>query len=311
MKRVLQTAVLVLAILIPVGCGCQAKSSGAKNPESDVAAVTEQAAAEIKALKADTTDLDKQLDTAGAAVETSAKDLEEFVQALPEPPPASAAPVIAADKLLQQTAIPAIAAAKVDAGKIEDVTKQLATLAQALGKIRLDVKNLAKDRDNGWTEASTEKTRADDGMRRDFLAVGVLGVLALGLGIYFCATGNLKIGGLSIAGGLAVIIGAMVGVWMLDHWWQVAFVLVGIGVLAVLAALAWTGKLGAQAKSAVQTAITAGENAHIVNQNWIANLEAKVQSLEQKLGGSAPPVATPPAEATAAVPVSSAQAMSN
>jgi hypothetical protein len=88
---------------------------------------------------------------------------------------------------------------------------------------------------------------------------------------------------------------------------------VGLGVLAVLAALAWTGKLGAQAKTAVQSAITAGENAHIVNQNWIANLEAKVQSLEQKLGvGSGPPEpAAPPADTAAVAPVSSAQALSN
>jgi hypothetical protein len=185
------------------------------------------------------------------------------------------------------------------------VTAQLAALTTSLGKIRKDVKALATDRDNGWTEAAAQKDRADDGLRRDFLAVGVLGVLALGLGIYLLATGNFKVGVLAMGGGVAVIVGAAVGVWLLDHWWQVAIGLVVVGGLATLAAVAWQGKLGAKAQATVQSAIAAGENAHLVNENWIANLEAKVQVLEQKITGSPPPApSAAPVAATQAQPAS-------
>jgi len=295
---IILTLVVFVGLVALAGCGCQAHSTGAKSPDPDLGAAVDQANQGAKALKADTEDLGKQLDTAGAAVDDAAKDLEDFVNALPDPPPAIVAPVISADKRLQQTAAPAIAAAKVDAQKIEDVTKQLGTLTQSLGKIRQDVKSLARDRDNGWKEAATQEARADDGLRRDFLVVGILGVLALGLGIYLMATGNLKVGVLAMGGGAAVIIGAAVGVWLLDHWWQVALGLVIVGGLVTLVALAWQGKLGAKAQAAVKDAIAAGENAHLVNESWIANLEGKVQALEQKFLGKTPPPA--PAQAPAA-----------
>jgi hypothetical protein len=310
MKRTLIAVAVVvtvsLAVVAVIGCGCQAHPNGAKNPESDLGTVVDQANVGAKELKAETEDLSKQLDVASSAVDESCQDLEDFLVALPDPKPSAVAPVVAADKRLKETAAPAVEAAKVDTKKIADVTAQMAALTQSLGKIRKDVKALATDRDNGWKEAATEKQRADDGMRRDFLIVGVIGVLALGLGIYLLATGNFKVGLLSLGGGVAVIIGAAVGVWLLDHWWQVAIGLVVVGGLATLAALAWQGKLGAKAQTAVKDAITAGENAHLVNQNWIANLEAKVQSLEQKLTGGEPPTASPtdaPATTPAAAPL--------